>query len=418
MNYEEILKTRSEAGSRNGLMPYGTLQKKQIEGKYRYVLVLDAALTGQLGAVEALKGDLRICGQLKNKQQLHGVLPESGEMILELEPGSYQTMGQLLDSNPAVVAKSGFIDNVVGSLLDALEELHEHQIYHLCLAPQNVLVRKGDEMPMLLLHASPFAKTPHFLQLFSGLEDFIAPEVRDGQEMSAAGDLYSLGKLIACLYSQGELPYEYKRLVAKATSENPAERYLSAADMRADLRNLRNKKHSFFSFLAAVAVVLFCAFLYFELTPNTEDIEFVDGVPAEPEESLLDPGGFEPETDIDIWADVDSTGIDSLGEQQLMNLYMKKAEDIFRKQFTQQADRILSKVYNNDNMNASEKTFLANSNAMREDLLKAQAELAEKAGISDDKANAIGMEVIEYLIEEKQKNLSSPGFQKGTNSEE
>jgi len=87
---------------------------------------------------------------------------------------------------------------------------------------------------------------------------------------------------------------------------------------------------------------------------------------------------------------------------------MQKAEDIFRKRFTKEADQILSRVYNNENMNANEKTFMANTNAMRDDLVKLQTDLTEQTGITSDKASRIAMEVIDQLTLEKQRKLSTP----------
>jgi uncharacterized protein YdaT len=104
-----------------------------------------------------------------------------------------------------------------------------------------------------------------------------------------------------------------------------------------------------------------------------------------------------------------------LAERKMIDVYMKKAEDIYRKQFRTEADRILSKVYNNERMNASEKSFMASSNAMRDELIKVQNELAVHAGISDDRAGRIATEVIDQLTREKTEALdkyTNPKHQK------
>ena len=48
---------------------------------------------------------------------------------------------------------------------------------------------------------------------------------------------------------------------------------------------------------------------------------------------------------------------------------------------------------------------------MREELLELQADLAEKAGISDDRAGRITTEVLNKLYIEKQKKLRKYNFQ-------
>ena len=146
-----------------------------------------------------------------------------------------------------------------------------------------------------------------------------------------------------------------------------------------------------------------CIGLYFELMPKAENIEFVEPAPKEQEESLLDQGGFDPEQEMLK----DTSLVDSITEEEKRTLddYMKKAEDIFRKQFTKEADKILSKVLNDSKMSDSEKEFMTSNNAMRDELMQLQTELAEQAGISDDRAGRISTEVLNQLYIEKQKKL-------------
>ena len=407
MNYEEMLNAKDGGSAHASRMPFGNLVKKQIDGKYRYVVELHRDLMERPGFMEALQTDQQLAMSLKSRGQARFIVEQNGETPrLELELGHYHTLDQLLNDNPAIVAHSGFIDTVVAGLLDVLEELHQHSAYYLCLSPRNVLVRKADSEPLLLLHASAFARSVGSSQLFADMESFVAPEVLAGQEPTASSDIFSLGRLIECLYQNAKMPMEYKQVVKKATQQEPSKRYASIADMRAGLKGLRNTKQSLVMFLSAVAVALVCVWLYFELVPTAENIEFVEGVPTEAEESLLDEGGYYPGSDSDEWSDSDSIDVSAMEERLSMDAYMKKAEDIFRKRFTQEADRILSKVYNNSNMNASEKTFIASTNVMHDELLKAQSELTEQTGISDQSAERIAMEVIDRLTYEKQKTLT------------
>jgi threonine synthase len=61
---------------------------------------------------------------------------------------------------------------------------------------------------------------------------------------------------------------------------------------------------------------------------------------------------------------------------------------------------------------------MAGSNVMREELEKAQAELAARSGISSERAGAIALQVITMLMDEKQKNLPKYGYQKEAREEE
>ena len=97
---------------------------------------------------------------------------------------------------------------------------------------------------------------------------------------------------------------------------------------------------------------------------------------------------------------------DSLGiDEKEMKAYQAKAEQIFRKQFTKEADRILNKVYNKKEMNLNEKDFMARSRSMTEELAKAEQELAGKANLGNEKSQRIASEIIDQLTTKKMEAL-------------
>jgi hypothetical protein len=92
-------------------------------------------------------------------------------------------------------------------------------------------------------------------------------------------------------------------------------------------------------------------------------------------------------------------------DQKEMKEYEAKAEQIFRKQFTKEADRILSKVYNNDKMNLSEKDFMARSRSMTEELAKVEQELAKSSNLGNERSQRIASEIIDQLTTKKMEAL-------------
>ncbi len=390
-------------------LPFGVLSQKQLARKYGFVLSVRHDLLENPSFRKGFEDDFDTTGRLNIKQQLHYelVMNSDGSVELELEAGSYQTFEQLLYNNPAIVAKSGFVDNVVAQLMEALEQMHEKNIFLLCLAPENLLIRKGDEMPMILFHASSFS-LPFLLEdVFDEQEAYIAPEVLEGAPMSPRSDIFSLGCLLRRLFEQCSVPYEYKGVIAKATKLDPEKRYESIEQMRADLKKRHSLKNSFFSFVAALAIVLLGLGVYLEMMPEADDVEFIEPVHEEVDDDLLFDGSFNPDDSLQLEVLNDSGVLDTVtvGQQKAVELYMAKSEEIFRKQFATEANRLLSEIYSNENMNASEMNFMSNSNAMREKLMEIQKDLAKKAGISDEMASEITIEVLDKLVMEKQKNL-------------
>ena len=96
----------------------------------------------------------------------------------------------------------------------------------------------------------------------------------------------------------------------------------------------------------------------------------------------------------------------------LAKVAQAKAEDIFKKQFERQADRILSKVYSNERMGAEEKVFVAGSKQLMEELIQQQTKLGDEAGLSPERTGQLANDIINRLTREKQKSLSKKGIQK------
>jgi hypothetical protein len=133
-----------------------------------------------------------------------------------------------------------------------------------------------------------------------------------------------------------------------------------------------------------------------------------------------------------IGADTDSATIaqivkqqqyvkDSLGiSEGKMREYKSKAEEIFRKQFTKAAEQIISKVYNKDQMNSSEKDFTINAQKMTTELISKKDEIMKSTAISSDRAEAIADKIIDQLTQKKKAELDKDyyGIKKQKNNNE
>jgi hypothetical protein len=93
-------------------------------------------------------------------------------------------------------------------------------------------------------------------------------------------------------------------------------------------------------------------------------------------------------------------------DEKKMREFQAKAENIFRKQYTKEADAILSKIYNNERMNNNEKNFKATSEEVMKELVQKQREMAANSALSDETAQRIASEIIEQLTEKKKAELA------------
>lgn len=430
MNYEELLETRDARKTNKVRLPYGYFYKRLIDGKYSNFVEFHDELSDNIAFNECIRKQSEALAEIKSKNQLR-FTPNEGDgsvYAVAVEPGNYITIEQLLNEAPAVVAKGDFMETTISDLVKLTTELHQQGIQYLCFSPNNVLVRKNDNTVRLLLHGSFFLPLKSQEEMFDGLEDYVAPEVMTEGKADDRSDVYSLGKFIDYLYASSGLPFELKHVIKKATAENPEERYASVEDMYSHLKNSRNIRRTGTIAAAALAVALIVVGMFFELMPNTEPVEFVKPVEEPIEESLLDEG-FNPLTE--LGPDADSATIAKAIQDYMMNdsdrvdekkmrEFQAKAEQIFRKQYTKAADVILSKIYNNERMNNSEKNFKATSKEVMEELVAKQRELAANSSLSDATAQRIASEIIEQLTEKKKAELAKKpnyGFQKGEENE-
>ena len=430
MNFEEMLEQREVKKTSKIRMPYGYFYKRLIDGKYSNFVQFHDELTEDIFFGHCVKAESDAVASIDHKTQLHFSTngEDDGVFAIAVEVGNYQTLEQLLNDDPAIVARNEFMSATLKNLFDFTSFLNSRGIYHVCYAPSNILMRKNDNAVRLLCHGSFYKKVDVDL-LYEGVEDYIAPEVFDRGEIDARTDVYSLGKLISYLYNSAGMPIELKPIITKATDADPDKRYASVEDFEAAIKRAQNLKRTGILGAAALAIALAIVGLFFYTLPSPDDMEYVKPVKEPVPDEMI-------EEDMDallgIGADTDSATIaqivkqqqhvkDSLGiSEGKMREYNSKAEEIFRKQFTKAAEQIISKVYNKDQMNGSEKDFTINAQKMTNELVSKKDEIMKSTAINSDRAEAIADKIIEQLTEKKKAELDKDylGIKKQKNNNE
>jgi serine/threonine protein kinase len=428
VNYEELIKSRDKLKTGKFRLPYGYFYKRNIDNKYTNFVEFHDELTDSIYFSGCIQRQCEALKHISNKCQIQ-FTPNEGDGIyaVAVEPGNYISFEQLLNDTPSILAKDDFIYSTISKLVDITTELNNEGIQYICYAPSNILARKSDSEVRLLLHGSFFLPTKLQDSIYDGLEEYIAPEVMSEGKADERSDVYSLGKFIDYLYSSSGLPFELKQVIKKATAESPEKRYPTVAALYSAMKSHRKVWKTSIVGLSAIVIALIIAGIFIDMHPNREPIEFVKPVEEPLDESLLDEG-FNPYTE--LGPDADSATIanavqdylsndsNRVGEKKIRE-FQAKAEQIFRKQYTKAADVILSKIYNNERMNNSEKNFMAVSREVMEELVEKQNELASSSSISNETARRIASEIIEQLTEKKKKALEKNyGFQKAEKTEE
>ena len=403
MNYEELIASRRDGKLNKTRLPIGDYYRQQIDGKYRSVVDIAAELNSNIKFSEALKAECEQNASLTNQHILHFRPQTEGHDIvrLEMEQGQYQPLQQVLNDTPAIVAEPNFIEEFTRQLLETAAYLHEQGVFCVCYSPQTIFLRKGDNAVLLMHVGSHYLSMSDPQQIYhDGLEEFVAPEVMNKGAIDNRCDIYSIGRLLQKVFDQSDMPLEMRKVVKRAVSESPEDRFNTPADMLATITRKRNTYRSLITGIIAVAIAGLVIALYFDMMPESTPVEFVKPVERQATDDLLD-DGFSPE-ELGVVTDGDSL---VAAERATQEEYQAKAEAIFRKRYTEAADKILSKIYNKDRMNANEKNFMSQSESTVDELMKAQQEIASESALDPAKSQLIATEIIERLTEQKKNAL-------------
>lgn len=407
MNYEELLIAKAGGKLNQSQMPIGEFFRAKLDNKYQSMVDIRETLVANITFCEGMKRECEENVTIVDKHQLHFTPVMKDNEIVRLtvsEPGQYMSFAEMLSETPSVVAQPDFLYHVLEELVSITTLLHKKGIRHICYSPNTVFARKGSISPMLLSHGSYYLGISDLEAFYGQDAKYVAPEVLQHGTIDDRCDVYSIGKFIESLGAVSAMPIEYRRVLKKATSESPEDRYNIPEEMLRSVRKQHRYKRTALTVVLCLLAALVVIGLYFDMFPETNPVEFVKPVPRQPTDDLLD-DGFDP-AELGVTSSGDSLVYDETAERD----YQAKAEEIFRKKYAEEADRILSKIYNKEYMSNAEKKFTAESQTTIDELMKKQAELGESAGLTPERSQLIATEIIDRITENKKKELG------GTNS--
>ena len=215
----------------------------KLYGKLHFLKRLKAEYAGDIRYQEALRKEFETGYRLEHPNLVRYLSLDKDGILMEYVDG--ETLSQRLTKNPDYFKHRKNSDKLIRQLLSALQYLHNHQVLHLDLKPDNILLTHiNDDVKLIDLG---FCYTDTFADTQGHTNAFAAPEQKAGRAVDVRTDIYAFGKILELLPDHSL----YNRVIARCTAENPSDRYQSVDEILYDI----NHRRRYFRYVAAFVAI-------------------------------------------------------------------------------------------------------------------------------------------------------------------
>lgn len=220
----------------------------KLYGKLHFLKRLKPEFAGDIRYQEAIRKEFETGYQLEHPNLVRYISFDENCILMEYVDG--ETLAQRLAKNPDYFSDQKHTDKFVLQLLSALQYLHSHQVLHLDLKPDNILLtRINSDVKLVDLG---FCRTDAFVDTQGYTSGFAAPEQLSGGAVDVRSDIYAFGKILELLPNR----CIFNKVITRCTADNPLDRYQSVAEIRYDIVNAKRNFFHHVALVVAIAVVL------------------------------------------------------------------------------------------------------------------------------------------------------------------
>lgn len=220
----------------------------KIYGKLHFLKKLKKEHEDNILFREALRKEFEIGFRLEHPNIVRYVSFHDDEILMEYVDG--EDLLAFLKNHPTYFEDAEHFDKFVGQLLSALQYLHDNQVLHLDLKPENImLTRIGCDVKVVDLGCC-YSDT--FVDSTGYTTQYAAPEQLAGRKVDVRTDIYAVGKILELLPH----PPVYNKVIKRCLNKNPQDRYPSIADLKVALATKKIVRKNMM-WVASITVVVF-----------------------------------------------------------------------------------------------------------------------------------------------------------------
>ena len=225
----------------------------KLYGKLHFLKRLKPEVAGDIRYQEALRKEFETGYQLEHPNLVRYISLDDDYILMEYVDG--ETLSTRLATQPDYFRNRKNTDKFLHQLLDVVGYLHSHQVLHLDLKPDNILLtRIGSDVKLIDLGC---CYTDTFPDTTGRTVAFAAPEQLTGGVVDVRTDIYAIGRILECLPDH----HKYNKVIARCTAPDPTTRYQTISDLQEALSARRT--HFFWPVLMLLVVVLSIGYFIF-----------------------------------------------------------------------------------------------------------------------------------------------------------
>ena len=243
----------------------------RLYGKLHFLKRLKQKYANDIRYVEAFRKEFEVGYSLEHPNLVRYLSFSDDGILMEYVDG--ETLTDFLQSHPDYFKDQDHSDKFVHQMLRVMQYLHDHQVLHLDLKPDNILItRIGHDVKLVDLggcYADSFDDTTAHTDAYAAPEQ-LSDSLQHAERLDVGTDLYAFGRILQ------QLPccHRYKTVITHCIQSSPVNRPTTVEEIRTIIRSQRHHRLLLLSLITIGILIAsaYCVYILF-LKKSTAVIE-------------------------------------------------------------------------------------------------------------------------------------------------